>query len=175
MFDLGQIKQLRKVLGITQHSLAKKAGVSQSIIAKIESSSIDPTYSKVCKIFESLERLQKHEELIAKQVMAESVVTISSTASIKEVISLMRQKSISQIPVLKQKIITGLITESSLLKTENAKTLQEVIEATPPIITPTTRLSAIKSILKHYSCVLVQEQGELKGIITKADLLKAII
>ena len=64
MLDLGQIKLLRKALGITQHVLAKKAEVSQSIIAKIESSSIDPTYSKVCKIFEALDRLQKQEELL---------------------------------------------------------------------------------------------------------------
>ena len=44
--DLSEIKNLRKKAGITQLDLARKASVSQSLIAKIEAGKIDPTYTK---------------------------------------------------------------------------------------------------------------------------------
>ena len=50
-YELEEIKKIRKSLGLTQAELAKRADVSQSIIAKIESGSIDPTLSKAKKIF----------------------------------------------------------------------------------------------------------------------------
>ena len=50
--DIKEIKILRKKLEITQNELAKKSGVSQSLIAKIESSNIDPAYSSIKKIFD---------------------------------------------------------------------------------------------------------------------------
>ncbi|MDG6910121.1 MAG: helix-turn-helix domain-containing protein, partial [Nitrososphaerota archaeon] len=40
-----QLKKIRTELGFTQGRLAKEAGVSQSIVAKIEAGSVDPTYS----------------------------------------------------------------------------------------------------------------------------------
>jgi len=48
--------QKRKELGLTQSKLAASAGVSQSIIAKIEAGSVDPSYSVVQRLFSALER-----------------------------------------------------------------------------------------------------------------------
>ncbi|MBI2079314.1 helix-turn-helix domain-containing protein, partial [Candidatus Micrarchaeota archaeon] len=45
--DVSKLGSLRRKLGITQKELAKLAGVSQSLIAKIEMGKIDPAYSKV--------------------------------------------------------------------------------------------------------------------------------
>ena len=42
MDELIELKKLRKKLGLTQNQLAKRANVSQSLIAKIESNKIDP-------------------------------------------------------------------------------------------------------------------------------------
>ena len=56
-YELSEVKVIRKKLGLTQGELAKAAGVSQSLIAKIESTKIDPTYSKVKLIFHALESL----------------------------------------------------------------------------------------------------------------------
>ena len=49
--DIDEIKKLRSSLGLTQKDLAQRADVSQSLIAKIEAGRIDPTFSKVQKIF----------------------------------------------------------------------------------------------------------------------------
>jgi len=51
--ELSEIKARRKQLGITQEELAELAEVSQSLIAKIENSSIIPTYDRVKRIFDA--------------------------------------------------------------------------------------------------------------------------
>lgn len=53
-FALEEIKQIRKKYNLTQSDLAKRSGVSQSLIAKIEAGRIDPTYSNAQKIFNAL-------------------------------------------------------------------------------------------------------------------------
>ena len=58
-YELEEIKKIRKKLELTQTELADRAGVSQSLIAKIEAGRIDPTYSKTKKIFAALSDLEK--------------------------------------------------------------------------------------------------------------------
>ncbi len=52
-----EIANKRRLLGLKQAQLAKAAGVSQSLIAKLESGKIDSSYMKVKTIFDTLERL----------------------------------------------------------------------------------------------------------------------
>ena len=68
-YELNEIKKIRKNLGLTQTELAKMANVSQSIIAKIESGKIDPTFTKTKKIFETLDDLENKEEIKADELM----------------------------------------------------------------------------------------------------------
>ena len=56
-YELSEIKKIRKNLGLTQTQLSKRANVSQSLIAKIESGKIDPTFTKTKKIFEHIKGL----------------------------------------------------------------------------------------------------------------------
>ena len=50
VFDITQLRKIRKQLDMTQHKLAKELEISQSMVAKIESGKLDPTYSYVKKI-----------------------------------------------------------------------------------------------------------------------------
>ena len=68
-YELEEIKEIRKKFGLTQSELAKRAGVSQSLIAKIEANMLDPGYSKTKQIFDALENLTQKEELTAQQIM----------------------------------------------------------------------------------------------------------
>ncbi|MDG6990995.1 MAG: riboflavin synthase [Nitrososphaerota archaeon] len=56
--DVAQIAATRRRLGITQHKLAEESRVSQSLVSKIESGRIMPTYGNAKMIFDALERLE---------------------------------------------------------------------------------------------------------------------
>ena len=68
-YDIKDIKRIRLQIGLTQSKLADKSGVSQSLIAKVESGLIDPGYSSVKKIFDTLDSLQSENTSTAKDLM----------------------------------------------------------------------------------------------------------
>src|SRR3989338_846066 len=173
--ELQNIKKMRMALGLTQHQFAKNAGVSQSLIAKIESGRVDPTYSKVKKIEEALQFLSSKKELSLEEIMTKKIITAKSSEKAAEVIKIMNNKNISQIPVIDGDNVIGLVSESSALEhAEKLKhcTTAEIMEEVPPIVPLTTSISVVSNLLKHYPIVLVKKKGTLAGIITKADLLR---
>ncbi len=181
MEDLAQIKELRRRLGMTQHRLAAISGVSQSLIAKIESGRLDPAYSKATNIISALQREQFSSEKKAKDIMHSGVETIPSDETLHNAAALMRKKGISQMPVAEGRRIVGSITEQTIVanfaqeqKKLSGLRVREVMEEAFPTALPATPVSAIAALLHHYSAVLVMEKGEVAGIITKADLLKTI-
>ena len=63
---IDEIERRRKSLGLGQRQLAKIVGVSQSMIAKIETGRINPSYLKTKTIFDLLESLERKIEVKAK-------------------------------------------------------------------------------------------------------------
>lgn len=176
VFDISHLKKIRKQLNLTQHQFAKEANVSQSMIAKIESGKLDPTYSYVKKIEKALENLTKHHEKEAKDIMHRNIISLTKNQKISSILHLFSKHNISQIPVIEKEKIIGIISESSLInnidKNFHNKTVEEIMEEPPPIITKNTKLPAITSILKFYPALIVQDTGKFIGIITKADIIK---
>lgn len=178
VFDITQLKKIRNKIGLTQFQFAKASGISQSMIAKIESGKLDPTYSRVKKIEEAIENLTKKHEKNAKEVMNKSVITIKPSERISEVIKIMKNKAISQIPVFDKNKVIGTISELSILSRDISEiktmTAKDVMETSPPIIDKEAKIPVIIQLLKFYSLVLVEEKGRLVGIITKADLINSL-
>ena len=173
-YELEEIKNIRKKLGLTQFQLAQRADVSQSLIAKIESGRLDPTYTNAKKIFTALNELEKKKELKAKDIMNKKIISVKPGDNIKSAISKMKKFQISQLPVIKEDKSVGLISESIVLKhlTEKKSDLvKEIMEESPPIVPKETSAQAISNLLKHYPMILVSKEGNLVGLITKADLL----
>ncbi len=173
-YELEEIKKIRKNLGLTQSQLAKRAGVSQSIIAKIESQNIDPTYSKTKKIFEALSYFEKKDEIKAEDMMNKKLVDIKPIECVKDAINKMKRYNISQMPVIDDNKAIGLISESTLLNAlvqGKLTKVSEIMEESPPIVSKQTSVKVISSLLKYYPMVMVSEEGKLTGLITKADLL----
>ncbi len=173
--ELQNIKKMRMALGLTQHQFAKSAGVSQSLIAKIESERVDPTYSKVKKIEEALQFLSSKKETNLGEVMTKKIITANPSDKAAEIIKIMSSKNISQVPVVEGDNVIGLISESSAL--EHAERLKqamavEIMGEAPPIVAITTNIAVVSNLLKHYPIVLVKKKGVLAGIITKSDLLR---
>ena len=173
-YELEEIKKIRKKLGLTQTELANRAGVSQSLIAKIESGNIDPTYTKTNKIFAALSELEKKEEIKAEQLMTGKIISIAPNAQIKEAIAKMKKFDISQLPVVEDHKSIGLVSESTILNAllnSKGKLVRDVMQESPPIVSKATSIQVVSNLLKHYPLVLVSEEGKLIGLITKSDLL----
>ena len=173
-YELSEIKKIRKTLGLTQTDLAKRANVSQSLIAKIESGKIDPTFTKTKKIFDALNDLENKEEIKAEELMNRKVVSISPVDSIKESVGKMKKFEISQMPVLDGHNVVGLVSESTLLDAlmgNKSKKIADIMEESPPTISKTASIKVVSSLLRHYPVVLVSDSGKLVGLITKSDLL----
>lgn len=181
------IKKLRKKVGLTQTELAKLAGVSQSLIARIEKGTVDPRLSTLRKIIEAIKLVEMRAKKAksAKDVMYSPVITIKSSDKVKKAIELMEKYAISQLPVVNDKgVPVGSITESTVLKKllsgEPEKILkikvEEIMEESFPTITPSTNIKDIQQlILKKYPAVLVMEKGKIVGIITKIDLITRVV
>ncbi|MBN2367663.1 CBS domain-containing protein [Candidatus Woesearchaeota archaeon] len=176
MDELGELKKLRKKLGLTQGELARRANVSQSLVAKIESGKIDPSYTNAKKIFETLSLLNKKNELSASDIMYKKIIFVSSRETLKQAILTMRKNNISQMPVLDDSKVVGYISESvlldKLLEGDTQTIIGDVMETSPPILPPATSQGIVANLLKHFPFVLIEDKGRLVGIITKADLLK---
>ncbi len=181
--ELAEIKSRRKALGITQMELSKQAGVSQSLIAKIESGNIVPSYSNAKKLFDFFEMMHKGQQLKAKDFMTQKVISVKPESELREAIKLMEKNSVSQLPVISDGKNLGTISEKNALEHINSgdaekvlsSKVENVMEEAMPQITEDTPFELISSMLAHYSGVSVVSKGKIAGIITKADLLKAMI
>jgi len=106
--------------------------------------------------------------------MNPKVVSVSSIDNIKNAISKMRKLGISQMPVIEDHKAIGTISETIVLDAllENkGKTVEDIMEDAPPIVSKKASIKLISDLLRHYPLVLVSKTGKLVGVITKADLL----
>jgi len=181
LFEIEEIKRRRKRLGITQKKLAELVGVSQPLIARIESGSVDPKLSLVKKIFDVLNELEGRK-VNAMSLMNPNVICAHPNDSPAKIIEIMREKGISQLPVVDGNKIFGSITESSIIRiilTRGADSLKELkvrdlMEEPLPIVSPDETLENVSKMLLNNPALLVVEGGEIKGIITKHDVMKVL-
>jgi len=174
--EIEEIKNIRKKLGLTQKELADKAGVSQSLIAKVESNKIDPTYSNAKKIFSALDELSHKKEIKAFGIMTKKIVSVKLKDDIKKAIMLMKKHSISQLPVVEHNKSIGLVSESIILDamTRNVEKIKDIMQDSPPIVSKNTGVSMVSDLLKFHALILVSDRGKLKGVITKSDLIGSL-
>lgn len=176
-YELEEIKEIRKKFGLTQSQLAERAGVSQSLIAKVEAGRLDPTYSKAKKIFEAIDALGKKKELKAEQIMNNHIISVKPNDDIKSAIEKMKKANISQMPVIEEHKSIGIVSESIILEAllnKKGSKIKEIMEDSAPVVSKNTTVTAISNLLRFYPMVLVSDSGELKGVITKSDLLGKI-
>ncbi len=177
--SLQSIKPMRKKIGLSQAELAKKSNVSQSLIAKIESGKLDPTFSKAKSILNALNSIAEKDTATAKDIMQTKIISTSISEKVDKIIQKMQKHNISQMPVLDRYVI-GLVSETSILeKIKSGKNIQEltakdVMAEAAPMVPETTNLETISNILKQHPIIIISKHGDLSGVITKADLLKKI-
>jgi predicted transcriptional regulator len=179
-----EIAKKRRMLGLTQKQLAKLAGVSQSLIAKLESQKIQPSYDKVKAIFDALENLETGVELHAADVLHNAVIGIQKNEPVSKAVKLMVDYGYSQLPVFDGEQVVGSISEKTMLEKVSSGRdfaqisqlpVESIMEENFPQVGKLTPLKLVSNLLEVYPAVLVSEKGKVVGIITKADLLKVLL
>ena len=177
-----EIKKRRVALGISQKKLAFSVGASQSLIAKIESNRVNPSYDVVKKIFEYLDRMEQPKIGLAKDVEKRDLVWIKRSERVREAAEKMRQYGFSQLPVRddKEEICVGSLSERQIVqgilrdpdpKSFYEKLVSEVMQDQFPIVDENIPVNAVALLLQHSQAVLTARRGRIVGIITASDLL----
>lgn len=191
--SLDKIKYIRKKLGISQRDLAKCAGVSQSLIAKIESGSVDPSYENVCKIFTAFEKIVKNRYLDRDELeinftvgdlASKQIISVSPDASVVEAVELMLEERCGQLPVMVKERLVGSITEDRLKdyivsKCNSDMSSEKIVHTKikeimgPPftVLDERTPIEIAAIHLHHEEAVLVRKNGVIAGILTSTNYL----
>jgi predicted transcriptional regulator len=173
--DIQLIKTKRQRLGIKQKELAELSRVSQSLIAKLESGKIEPSYSIVNRIFSALESKEHKSEKTCYDLMTKKIISIKSKDKAIKAKEMIKKHDISQIPVFEGKRCVGSITESLLLEhlDENLSKLKvnEIMGPSFPIINSSTPISLVIPLLKSSDALLISHNSLIAGILTKSDVL----
>ena len=181
--SLEEIGRRRRLLALSQKHLAHLAGVSQSMIAKIESKRISPSYLKTKAIFDTLEGLERRNEFKARDVSHGKVVGVHAHDAVSKGVRVMRETGFSQLPVFNNERIVGSLTERIILEKifstpkpdeVSRQSIEKIMDEAFPSVNEETPLSMVSTLLQYAPAVLVTKRGHVQGIITKADLLKVI-
>lgn len=181
---INEIKKRRLALGISQKELAASVGASQSLIAKIESNRVHPSYDVVKKIFEFLDRAEQPRTGLAKDIEKKDLVWIKRNDRVREAAEKMKQYGFSQLPVRddKDEICVGSISERQIVhaslntgdpKDVYERTVNEVMGEQFPVVDENIPVSAVAFLLQHSQAILTARKGRIVGIITPSDLLSA--
>jgi predicted transcriptional regulator len=179
---LEYIKQARIRLGITQRRLAALTGVSTSMINQIESGRCKPSYETARKIFEALGSLEGKTAMKAGDICSRKMISVQRDERLHRAIDIMRQNSISQLPVFDGSKVVGILSEEGLAKIMYEKDegelkdlkVYQVMDSPPPLVDINTPAKALVPLVRFTKCILVSEKGNVIGIVTITDTLKMV-
>lgn len=176
-----ELRRVRKILSITQKELAERAGVSQSLVARIEAGKVDPRLSTLTKLINALTPPTQRR---ASDIMRTPVISVEATDSVREVVDLMERHGISQMPVNREGKVVGSIQEATIIRVVSQSRepgkifntpINSLVEEPFPEVGPDANLEDFLGLFSpEKGAILVTEQGVIKGIISKIDMIAAI-
>jgi CBS domain-containing protein len=112
----------------------------------------------------------------AKEIMTPNVITISSTASVRELAKLLTKNNIGGIPVTDSKgKIVGIATQADVVG-KKGKQVKSIMSKEIISVTEETPVAEIARLLTAHRIkrVPVMREGKLVGIVSQADIVGAI-
>lgn len=106
-----------------------------------------------------------------------SLVTASVSDRLRDVVSLMKQHDISQMPVLTGGKLVGMISESTLLTQMSTpggsadESIASIVNRQVTTVSTDMRLEAVMALFGTSQAVIVAEADRVIGILTKIDLI----
>ncbi len=136
---------------------------------------------------------EKEKTMHVSDWMTKKVITVSPDAFISDVVSLIKEKKIKHIPVMKGSKLKGIISDSDikeyvpskatsldiyelhyLLQSTKVKTIMHKDVATTTPGSPVEE-AALKLSEAHIGCMPVMEGSKLVGIISDYDIFRALV
>jgi len=126
-------------------------------------------------------RINLHH-VLGRKKGSSAVFSVAPGASVRQALGLMNLHDVSQLPVMEGSSCVGSVSDWSLSQKslENARLLEcavsEVMDSPFPIVSSGQPVeSVVKLLSKSNPAVLVQEDGAVKGIITRSDMLHFVM
>ena len=127
--------------------------------------------------FSGPDAIEGEVRLIIESKPSRELITISTEATPLNAVELMRSKGISQLPVVKDKKLIGLLTEDTLLRflsdgKFDSDEIEDIMEHSVPTIEMSTPINSVQPvILQKGMAIVVNEGNEPIHILTKIDLV----
>jgi len=108
---------------------------------------------------------------------ASSVVTVGPTATLRQVIDTLKSHGISQVPVIHDGKLRGLVHEVDVLrhllagKVTQDSSIADIIESDYATVTPATKVELLKGVLGDAKLAVVMDGDSVVGVVTKIDLI----
>jgi predicted transcriptional regulator len=177
-----ELRTRREALGLRQTELARRAGISQSMVARIEAGNVDPRISTLNKILAVLNSAEPRK-MRAAQIMHTPVLSVQPLDAIGRAVEIIEKNNISQLPVIERGVPVGCISESVIVKAIEQQRLhrahqflvKDFMEPGFPTVPPDMDVETVVNILQQNHAVLVVEGRVVRGVITKHDLISLII
>ena len=178
---LVEIRRRRVALGIPLGELARAVGRSDATLSRIERGRIRPSYELVQRLLAYLEEQEglQTPRLAVRDVLNREVVTVESSATLQVAATRMEGGAFSQLPVVERGRVVGSLSEGALLRAmghpkARRTRVREILEPAYPQIDEAFPAELLPALFAHYPAVLVTRRGELRGIVTKADLIRGL-
>lgn len=119
-------------------------------------------------------------DIVVARNEAYQLVVVRKEDKIRDAISLMNEKSVSQIPVMEDGQVIGSLTDNKLLLKiiENPEikdaSVEQVMEESMHFVALDSTLDVLSSMVEKDKAVLVRDDAHRVHIITKHDILEAI-
>jgi predicted transcriptional regulator len=182
-----ELQELRKKVGLTQAELAERVGISQSLVARIETGQVNPSIITLKRILKIIKEQKKIHSTLGdllkwkgKASKLNPLIWISPEDKVRRAVILMRRHGISQLPVLKGNSSVGSISEGTIIRQlmsmESQKvfglSVKEIMESPFPTIDIRGSVdTALAEISSGIEAILIVDEQRPVGILTKIDII----
>jgi len=112
-------------------------------------------------------------------VRAKAITLVTATRRdvVRDVIAKMKQYDVSQLPVLEDGRLVGMIAEVDLLNYlleghhRSSDPIEPIIDPAPPVVDPLAAVDTLAEVFLSANAAVVVDRGAVVGIVTKIDVI----
>ena len=107
----------------------------------------------------------------------QKLITGHAGDSVHKIVGLLKEYSISQLPIMRGERLIGLVSEIDLLNHligggRYEEQIDTLVESDYQTVTPQTKIKLLKNVFNDAKAIVVKQRDELVGVITKIDLIE---